>query len=122
MSGSDQPQGETGPGGRDRGFRARKREDHTLLLIEELKGALDDLPRVRRLLLQLGRHYDPVLGGAILDLPHQRAIVEALEAGRPERALGLIEERYALYVQHRIHLGGDQERARRSENERWDLD
>ena len=95
------------PGGepREKGFRSRKREDHALVLIRDLLGCLDDLPRVRQLMRELSRYYDPVLGGAILEVRHQRAIVEALEAGRAEEAQVLIKERYDLYVQDRAHLG-----------------
>src|SRR5882724_2597733 len=81
---------------RDRGFKARKREDHALQLIERLKESLDDLTEVRSILRELGRYYDPVLGGAI---------VEALEAGRRAEALALIEHRYELYLKDRAHLG-----------------
>ena len=35
---------------RDRGFKARKREDHALVLIESLKENLADLAEVRRIL------------------------------------------------------------------------
>jgi hypothetical protein len=91
--------------GRDRGFRDRKREDHALVLIEELEASLGDLPRARRLLLELGRFYDPVLGGAIMAVEHQRAIMSALEAGRIDQARELIARRYQLYVKDRAHLG-----------------
>lgn len=103
------------PGGTPRdtrtpkGFRARKREDHALLLIRDLMGCLDDMPRVRELMRELSRYYDPVLGGAILEVRHQRAIVEAIEAGRVEAAQALIQERYDLYVQDRAHLGRGEE-------------
>ena len=90
---------------RDRGFKARKREDHALQLIERLKESLDDLTEVRRILRELGRYYDPVLGGAIMEVAHQRAIVEALTAGRREEALAQIERRYELYLKDRAHLG-----------------
>jgi hypothetical protein len=90
---------------RDRGFKARKREDHALVLIERLKENLGDLSEVRGILRELGRYYDPVLGGAIMEVSHQRAIVEALEAGRPAEALALIEQRYELYLKDRAHLG-----------------
>ena len=74
-------------GPRDRGFKARKREDHALVLIEELKENLGDVVKTRRILKELGRYYDPVLGGAIMELSHRRAIVEAAEAGKvAERA------------------------------------
>jgi hypothetical protein len=88
-----------------RGFRARKREDHALVLIRELLSSLDDLPRVRTLLRELGRYYDPVLGGAIVEVPHQRQIVEALEAGRRAEAERVIEARYSAYIKDRAHLG-----------------
>jgi len=90
---------------RDRGFKARKREDHALQLIERLKESLDDLVEVRKILRELGRYYDPVLGGAIMEVANQRAIVEALEAGRRAEALDLVEHRYHLYLKDRAHLG-----------------
>src|SRR5205814_2057930 len=70
------------PGDRqEKGFRGRKREDHALALIDELRGNLDDVARVKRILLELGRFYDPVLGGAVVGLSEQKAIVEALGRG-----------------------------------------
>ncbi len=93
------------PGPRDRGFRERKREDHALVLIEDLRASLGDLPRVRRLLLELGRYYDPVLNGPIMDVAHQKAVVAALEAHDRALAERLVQERYDLYVKDRAHLG-----------------
>ena len=90
---------------RDRGFKERKREDHALQLIARLKESLDDVVEVRRILRELGRYYDPVLGGAIMEVAHRRAIVEALEAGRQAEALALVEQRYELYLKDRAHLG-----------------
>jgi len=95
--------------GGGKGFKARKREDHALVLIRDLLASLDNLSQVRRLLLELGRYYDPVLGGAIVEVRHQRAIVEALEAGRVGEAEALIRARYDLYIKDRAHLGrGDE--------------
>jgi len=108
MTDDERPAGDAAEAARDRGFKARKREDHALVLIRELRECLDNLPRVRQLLRELGRYYDPVLGGAIVEVGHQRRIVEALEAGRPEEAVGLIEERYELYIKDRAHLGRDE--------------
>jgi hypothetical protein len=93
-----------GPG-RDRGFRERKREDHALLLIDELRACLDDVGRARRVLLELGRYYDPVLGGAIMEVAHQQAVVAALERGDRAAAEAIIAARYDLYVRDRAHLG-----------------
>lgn len=89
-----------------KGFKARKREDHALALIRELLASLGDLPKARRLMQELGRYYDPVLGGAIVEVQHQRRIVEAVEAGRVGEAEALIRARYELYVKDRAHLGG----------------
>ena len=94
---------------RKKGFRSRKREDHALLLIRDLLGCLDDMPRARELMRELSRYYDPVLGGAILEVRHQRAIVEAIEGGRVDEARALIQERYDLYVRDRAHLGRGEE-------------
>jgi hypothetical protein len=101
---------ESPPGSRrDRGFKERKREDHALALIHELKENLADIDQVRRILRELGRYYDPVLGGAIMEISHQRAIVDALERGDVGNALALVEARYDLYIKDRAHLGrGDQ--------------
>jgi hypothetical protein len=99
----------SGEAPRGKGFRARKREDHALVLIRELLASLGDLARVRDLMRELSRYYDPVLGGAILEVRHQRAVVEALEAGRTEEARALIEERYELYIRDRAHLGRGEE-------------
>jgi hypothetical protein len=46
-----------------------------------------------------------VLGGGIVDPPLQKAIVTALEAGRPAEARALIKARYDAYMKDRAHLG-----------------
>jgi len=101
---TDEPGGPRG----GKGFRARKREDHALALIDELRACLDDLPRATRILRELGRFYDPVLGGSIMDIGHQRDIVAALEGGRRDEALSLIGARYELYIKDRVHLGREE--------------
>ncbi len=94
---------------RGKGFKARKREDHALVLIRDLLASLDNPSQARRLLLELGRYYDPVLGGAIVEVRHQREIMEALEAGRVGEAEALVRARYDLYIKDRAHLGrGDE--------------
>ncbi|HSE06258.1 MAG TPA: hypothetical protein VLK35_19075 [Methylomirabilota bacterium] len=105
MSGDGVRPGDAAEPRRDKGFKARKREDHALLLIRELLEGLEDLPRVRQILRELGRYYDPVLGGAIMEVAHQRQIVEALEAGRSREARAIVLERYELYIKDRAHLG-----------------
>ena len=101
-----QPPVEDGEGpGRGKGFKARKREDHALVLIRDLLASLENPPQARRLLLELGRYYDPILGGAIVEVRHQREIMEAVEAGRLGEAEALVQARYALYIKDRAHLG-----------------
>jgi len=78
-------------------------------LIEELRTHLSDLSRVRRILLELGRFYDPILGGPIMGVAEQRAIVEALGRGQPDQARAVIDARYQLYIKDRAHLGRDSE-------------
>jgi hypothetical protein len=107
MTGGDERTPEKGSP--KKGFKDRKREDHALVLIREVQASLDDLPKVRRLLLELGRYYDPVLGGALMEIRHQRAIVEALEAGRVDEARAMILARYDLYIKDRAHLGRGEE-------------
>lgn len=98
------------PGGmaeppRDKGFRSRKREDHALLMIEELRANLHDLARVKHILLELGRFYDPVMGGAIVEIEQQKRIMALIEEGRRAEAEALIKSRYDIYIEGRAHLG-----------------
>ncbi len=81
-----------------RGLRFRRRDDHAVNLFREAKAHLTDVPRVDRILLELGRFYDPLAGGAIVDMRTRVTIVEALRAGRTEDALRLLDERFALYT------------------------
>lgn len=59
---------------------------------------LSDIARVDRILLQLGRFYNPVIDGPIVDLATRRRIVELLESRDLEHARHLLEERLALYA------------------------
>jgi DNA-binding GntR family transcriptional regulator len=94
---------------RGKGFKARKREDHALVLIRDLLASLDNPAQARRLLLELSRYYDPILGGGIVEVRHQREIMNAIEAGRPEEARALVQARYDLYIKDRAHLGRGEE-------------
>jgi hypothetical protein len=81
-----------------RGLRFRKREDHAVELFREARAHLDDVARVRRILLELGRFYNPLADAPIVDAASRRRIVEALEAGRDGEARALLDERLALYA------------------------
>ncbi len=50
------------------------------------------------ILLELGRFYNPVIDGPIVDLATRRRIVELLESRQTDAAHRLLEERLALYA------------------------
>ncbi len=53
---------------------------------------------VDRLLLQLGRFYNPYVNAPIVDLETRKRIVAMLELGDEEGARRLLDERLALYA------------------------
>ena len=81
-----------------RGLRFRGRDDHAIELFREARAHLADIARVQRILLELGRFYNPLIDGPIVDLPTGRRIVELLESQRTEEAQRLLDERLALYA------------------------
>jgi hypothetical protein len=78
--------------------KLRKRDDPAIELFREALGHLEDLPRVRRIGLELSRLYDPVLNRSILEPGIHRAVVGHLEAGRHEEARSLLEAALAEYT------------------------
>lgn len=81
-----------------RGLKFRKRDDHAIELFREAQAHLDEPARVDRVLLELGRFYNPLLNGPIVDLATRRRIVELLQASRGEEARRLLDERLSLYA------------------------
>jgi hypothetical protein len=81
-----------------RGLRFRKREDYAVELFREAQANLDDIARVDRILLELGRFYNPFVNEAIVDLATRRRIVELLRASRRAEARRLLDERLSLYA------------------------
>ena len=81
-----------------RGLRFRKRDDYAVELFKEARAHLDDIARVDRILLELGKFYNPLVHGPIVDLATRRRIVEHLEAAQTDDALRLLDERLALYA------------------------
>jgi len=76
-----------------RGLRFRKRDDYAVELFREAQAHLGD-----RILLELGKFYNPLVHGPIVDLATRRRIVELLQASRTDEARGLLDERLALYA------------------------
>ena len=95
---SDDPLSSTDDRGGRRGLRFRRRDDHAVNLFREAQAHLADIPRVDRILLELGRLYDPVVGGSLVDLPMRRRIVGLLSEGHPEEARALLDAHLAAYT------------------------
>jgi hypothetical protein len=80
-----------------RGLKFRRREDYAVELFGEARANLADLPRVDRILLELGRFYNPYIDAPIVDLATRREIMESLRRGDSAEASRLLEDRLALY-------------------------
>ncbi|MBI2162085.1 MAG: hypothetical protein HYU25_17200 [Candidatus Rokubacteria bacterium] len=81
-----------------RGLRSRRRDDHALDLFRQAESNLADVRRVDRILLELGRCYNPLTNRPIVDLATRRSIVERLEAGQIAEARHLLDECVARYA------------------------
>lgn len=81
-----------------RGLKFRKRDDYAVELLQEALSKLTDVPRVSRILLELGRFYNPYTNGPIVDLATRRRIVELLEVGDTVAAAGLLNEGLDRYA------------------------
>ena len=81
-----------------RGLRSRRRDDHALDLFRRAEANLADVRQVDRILLELGRFYNPLTNRPIVDLATRRSIVERLEAGRLDEARQLLDDCVARYA------------------------
>ena len=81
-----------------RGLRSRRRDDPALDLFRQAESSLTDVGRVDRILLELGRFYNPLTNGPIVDLATRRSIVERLQTGQVAEARRLLDECLARYA------------------------
>ena len=81
-----------------RGLKFRRREDHAVELFQEAFAKLADRERVARILLELGRFYNPYVNTPIVDLDTRRAVLEALVRGDEPAARRLLEARLIAYT------------------------
>jgi hypothetical protein len=81
-----------------RGLKFRKRDDHAVELFREALDKLADVPRVSRILLELGRFYNPYTNGPIVDLATRKRIVGLLETGDAVTAQQILIERLDRYA------------------------
>jgi DNA-binding GntR family transcriptional regulator len=78
--------------------KLRKREDDEVRMMREALAHLTDLPRVKRLLLELGRFYNPVTNAPVLGPATRQAVIGRLEAGDPDGAQAVLEAHLAEYL------------------------
>ena len=83
-------------GGKDKG--RDRREDYALDLFREAAAYLDDAERVNSILRELGKLYNPVIDGPIVDLDTRRQVMALLRAGSREDAGRLLDQRRQLYA------------------------
>jgi DNA-binding GntR family transcriptional regulator len=90
----------TNPGDRlvFRRGKLREREDDEVRMLKEALANVDDIPRVKRILLELGRFYNPVTNRPFLDLDTRRRVVTLLEAGDPDGARAVLETHLSEYL------------------------
>jgi hypothetical protein len=81
-----------------RGLKFRRREDYAVELLREAQGTLSDIPRIDRILVELGRFYNPYRNGPIVDLATRRAVLEALGRGDEPTARALLEQCLVAYA------------------------
>jgi hypothetical protein len=89
--------------------KLRRRDDEAITLFRQAAASAADPSRVKRILLELGRFYNPVTNRPVVDLATGRRIVELLEAGRQE------EGRQALEAELEAYTGVDKDPRRRPE-------
>jgi hypothetical protein len=90
-----------------RGLKFRRREDYAVELFKEAQDNLGDTARVERILLMLGRFYNPYQNSPIVDLATRRAVLEALGAGDQRTASQLLADRLALYASGEVDRAAD---------------
>ncbi|HEV8616654.1 MAG TPA: hypothetical protein VGU22_14285 [Methylomirabilota bacterium] len=78
--------------------KGNKRDDYAVDLFREALGNLADPGRVSRALGELGRLYNPIADGPIVDLKTRQRVVELLTVGLVEEARRLLEGRLGLYL------------------------
>src|SRR5438552_10393122 len=90
---SDEAPGDTvGERAYRRGFRDKgnKREDWAIDVFREVFTNLDDPARVDRLLFDLGRYYNALADGPIVDLSTRRHVAQLLATGGTDEARHLL--------------------------------
>ena len=77
--------------------KLRPRENDEVRMMREALAHLDDLTRVKGILLELGRFYNPVTNESVVVPDLRRRVVDLLEAGDAEGARALLEAHLTEY-------------------------
>lgn len=81
-----------------RTLRSRRRDDFALTLFRQAEGSLGDIPSVARILLELGRCYNPMTNAPIVNLSMRQRIVECLQNGHEDEARKLLDDCLDAYA------------------------
>src|SRR5688500_6788057 len=78
--------------------KLRTREDDEVRMMREALADLGDTPRVKRILLELSRFYNPVTHGPVIGPDTRRTVIACLEAADLAGARTLLEAHLADYL------------------------
>jgi hypothetical protein len=78
--------------------KLRKREDDEVRMMREALAHIGDTPRVKRILLELSRFYNPVTHAPVVPPDARRAVLACLEAADPAGAGALLQAHLAEYL------------------------
>ena len=78
--------------------KLRKREDDEVKMMREALANLADVQRVKGILIELGRFYNPVSNAPVVDPDTRRRVVTLLDAGDPDGARAVLECHLAEYL------------------------
>lgn len=78
--------------------KLRKREDDEVRMLREALENLADVPRVKGILLELSRFYNPVTNSSVVNPETRRRVIGFLEAGDQNAAKVLLEAQLAEYL------------------------
>lgn len=85
------------------GLKFRRRDDYAVELFKEAQANLGDVVRIDRILVELGRFYNPYIDAPIVDVASRREVMEALARGDPATARRVLAERLELYASPANH-------------------
>jgi len=78
--------------------KLRKREDDEVRMMREALANLADVPRVKGILLELSRFYNPVTNAAVVGPDVRRRVIALLEEGDRDGAHTLLQAHLEQYL------------------------